>query len=118
MPVGPDPPSPWSSNERRAGCNGTRYGAAETSHLETHPRLEAPQETDPLHRAVQRASRHRNGDSRGHGYFCFFKQKTAYELDGLLEFRRVLFRSGVPARVVTGYQGGDTNPVDGYMVVR
>jgi len=26
--------------------------------------------------------------------------------------------AGVPARVVTGYQGGDTNPVDGYMVVR
>jgi transglutaminase-like putative cysteine protease len=26
--------------------------------------------------------------------------------------------SGVPARVVTGYQGGDINPVDGYMVVR
>jgi transglutaminase-like putative cysteine protease len=26
--------------------------------------------------------------------------------------------AGVPARVVTGYQGGDMNPVDGYMVVR
>jgi transglutaminase-like putative cysteine protease len=26
--------------------------------------------------------------------------------------------AGVPARVVTGYQGGDTNPVDNYMVVR
>jgi len=26
--------------------------------------------------------------------------------------------AGVPARVVTGYQGGDTNPVDGYVVVR
>jgi transglutaminase-like putative cysteine protease len=26
--------------------------------------------------------------------------------------------AGVPARVVTGYQGGDTNPVDGYLVVR
>src|SRR5712692_8051903 len=26
--------------------------------------------------------------------------------------------AGVPARVVTGYQGGDTNAVDGYMVVR
>jgi transglutaminase-like putative cysteine protease len=25
---------------------------------------------------------------------------------------------GVPARVVTGYQGGETNPVDGYMTVR
>jgi transglutaminase-like putative cysteine protease len=25
---------------------------------------------------------------------------------------------GVPARVVTGYQGGEMNPVDGYMVVR
>lgn len=26
--------------------------------------------------------------------------------------------AGVPARVVTGYQGGEINPVDGYMVVR
>src|SRR5690348_18164075 len=26
--------------------------------------------------------------------FFFFKQKTAYEMDGRLEFRRVLFRSG------------------------
>lgn len=26
--------------------------------------------------------------------------------------------AGVPARVVTGYQGGETNPVDGYLVVR
>lgn len=26
--------------------------------------------------------------------------------------------AGVPARVVTGYQGGETNPVDGYMTVR
>lgn len=31
----------------------------------------------------------------------------------------VLMRSaGVPARVVTGYQGGERNPVDGYLVVR
>jgi transglutaminase-like putative cysteine protease len=31
----------------------------------------------------------------------------------------VLMRAaGVPARVVTGYQGGDINPVDGYMTVR
>ncbi len=26
--------------------------------------------------------------------------------------------AGVPARVVTGYQGGEVNPVDGYLVVR
>ncbi|MES2151068.1 MAG: DUF3488 and transglutaminase-like domain-containing protein [Pseudomonadota bacterium] len=26
--------------------------------------------------------------------------------------------AGVPARVVTGYQGGETNPVDGYLTVR
>jgi len=31
----------------------------------------------------------------------------------------VLMRSaGLPARVVTGYQGGEQNPVDGYLVVR
>ena len=26
--------------------------------------------------------------------------------------------AGVPARVVTGYQGGELNPVDGYLTVR
>jgi len=26
--------------------------------------------------------------------------------------------AGIPARVVTGYQGGDRNPVDGYLIVR
>ena len=31
----------------------------------------------------------------------------------------VLMRAaGIPARVVTGYQGGEINPIDGYMVVR
>jgi transglutaminase-like putative cysteine protease len=26
--------------------------------------------------------------------------------------------AGIPARVVTGYQGGDFNPLSGHMVVR
>ena len=30
----------------------------------------------------------------------------------------VMRAAGVPARVVTGYQGGEVNPVDGYLVVR
>jgi hypothetical protein len=31
----------------------------------------------------------------------------------------VLMRAGgVPARIVTGYQGGEVNPIDGYMIVR
>ncbi len=30
----------------------------------------------------------------------------------------LLRAAGVPARVVAGYQGGDINPVDGYMIVR
>jgi transglutaminase-like putative cysteine protease len=33
-------------------------------------------------------------------------------------FAFLMRAAGVPARVVTGYQGGDINPVDGYMVVR
>ena len=33
-------------------------------------------------------------------------------------FAFLLRAAGVPARVVTGYQGGDINPVDGYMIVR
>src|SRR6266487_5710990 len=32
------------------------------------------------------------------GWFFFFKQKTAYEMDGRLEFRRVLFRSAATSR--------------------
>jgi transglutaminase-like putative cysteine protease len=33
-------------------------------------------------------------------------------------FTFALRAAGVPARVVTGYQGGELNPVDGYLVVR
>jgi transglutaminase-like putative cysteine protease len=33
-------------------------------------------------------------------------------------FAFTLRAAGVPARIVTGYQGGETNPVDGYLVVR
>lgn len=33
-------------------------------------------------------------------------------------FTFLMRAAGVPARVVTGYQGGEVNPVDGYMIVR
>ena len=33
-------------------------------------------------------------------------------------FTYLMRAAGVPARVVTGYQGGDLNPVDGYYIVR
>jgi transglutaminase-like putative cysteine protease len=33
-------------------------------------------------------------------------------------FAFLMRAAGVPSRVITGYQGGETNPVDGYMVVR
>ena len=33
-------------------------------------------------------------------------------------FVALMRAAGVPARVVTGYQGGETNPVDGFVVVR
>jgi transglutaminase-like putative cysteine protease len=33
-------------------------------------------------------------------------------------FAFMLRAAGVPARVVTGYQGGEMNPVDGYLIVR
>jgi transglutaminase-like putative cysteine protease len=33
-------------------------------------------------------------------------------------FAFMMRAAGVPTRVVTGYQGGETNPVDGYVVVR
>ena len=39
--------------------------------------------------------------------------------NGLAAAYVVLMRAmDVPARVVTGYQGGERNPVDGYWVVR
>src|SRR5574337_1455821 len=38
-------------------------------------------------------------------FFFFFKQKTAYEIEWLLEFRRVLFRSWVT--VALSGEGGD-----------
>jgi transglutaminase-like putative cysteine protease len=33
-------------------------------------------------------------------------------------FAFLMRAAGVPARIVTGYQGGELNPIDGYMVVR
>ena len=33
-------------------------------------------------------------------------------------FAYMMRAAGVPARIVTGYQGGEVNPVDGYVVVR
>jgi transglutaminase-like putative cysteine protease len=33
-------------------------------------------------------------------------------------FALLMRAAGLPARVVTGYQGGDMNPIDGYMIVR
>lgn len=33
-------------------------------------------------------------------------------------FAFMLRAAGVPARIVTGYQGGELNPVDGYLIVR
>ena len=33
-------------------------------------------------------------------------------------FAVMMRAAGVPARIVTGYQGGEINPVDGYMIVR
>jgi transglutaminase-like putative cysteine protease len=33
-------------------------------------------------------------------------------------FAFLMRAAGVPARVVTGYQGGEINPIDGYMIVR
>ncbi len=33
-------------------------------------------------------------------------------------FAVMMRAAGIPARVVTGYQGGEVNPVDGYMIVR
>jgi len=33
-------------------------------------------------------------------------------------FAYMMRAAGVPARIVTGYQGGEVNPVDGYIVVR
>src|SRR4051794_41462720 len=45
-------------------------------------------------RLIERFAKARNRREHYFGWFVFFfKQKTAYEMDGRLEFRRVLFRS-------------------------
>src|SRR4051794_41553662 len=50
-------------------------------------------------RLIERFAKARNRREHYFGWFVFFfKQKTAYEMDGRLEFRRVLFRSSASRR--------------------
>ncbi len=47
-----------------------------------------------------------------------FRTKLGFCEHFASSFAFLMRAAGVPARVVTGYQGGEMNPVDGYMVVR
>lgn len=50
------------------------------------------------------------------GFLFETRQGFCEHFSGAFVF--ALRAAGVPARVVTGYQGGETNPIDGYMTVR
>lgn len=108
------------------------------------PALHLPQEGNPRARALARQWRAEGGDAQAlarRALRNFRQQGFIYTLsppllgdDGIDEFlfdtRRgfcehyasafafLMRAAGVPARVVTGYQGGEVNPVDGYLVVR
>jgi transglutaminase-like putative cysteine protease len=47
-----------------------------------------------------------------------FKTKAGFCEHYASAFVFLMRAAGVPARVVTGYQGGETNPVDGFLTVR
>jgi protein-glutamine gamma-glutamyltransferase len=47
-----------------------------------------------------------------------FRTKSGFCEHFASAFVVIMRAAGVPARVVTGYQGGEINPIDGYMIVR
>ena len=47
-----------------------------------------------------------------------FRTKSGFCEHFASAFVVMMRAAGVPARIVTGYQGGEINPVDGYMIVR
>jgi transglutaminase-like putative cysteine protease len=47
-----------------------------------------------------------------------FQTRTGFCEHFASSFTLLMRAAGIPARVVTGYQGGELNPVDGYYVVR
>lgn len=47
-----------------------------------------------------------------------FETKTGFCEHFSSAFAYLMRAAGVPARIVTGYQGGEVNPVDGYLIVR
>jgi transglutaminase-like putative cysteine protease len=106
--------------------------------------LQLPPEGHPRSRALGRDLMARHGDPLGVAramLTMFREQPFVYTLDPpkladnamdefLFETRRgfcehyaaaftlVMRAAGVPARVVTGYQGGEYNPIGGYLIVR
>ena len=106
--------------------------------------LQLPPEGHPRSRALGRELMARHGDAIGVAQALltmFREQPFVYTLDpprlaenamdeflfdtrrGFCEhyaaaFTLVMRAAGVPARVVTGYQGGEFNPIGGYLIVR
>ena len=106
--------------------------------------LQLPEEGNPRSRALARRLAAQYGDPRAIAQAMltmFREQPFVYTLDPpklaenamdefLFETRRgfcehyasaftlVMRAAGVPARVVTGYQGGEFNPLGGYLIVR
>jgi transglutaminase-like putative cysteine protease len=106
--------------------------------------LQLPEEGNPRSRALagELAARHGDPQAIAQAMLQMFREQPfVYTLDPpklaedamdefLFETRRgfcehyasaftlVMRAAGVPARVVTGYQGGDFNPMGGYLIVR
>lgn len=106
--------------------------------------LRLPERTNPLSRklAHQWKQDFRSAEQISNAALAMFRQEAFYYTlrppllgqqaidEFLFETRRgfcehfasayvfLMRASGVPARVVTGYQGGEINPVDGYLTVR
>lgn len=106
--------------------------------------LQLPPDSNPRARALARTLRDQSADNEAllRRMLSYFRgQRLIYTLqppllgehsvdEFLFDTRRgfcehfassfvfMMRSAGVPARVVTGYQGGERNPVDGFMVVR
>ena len=106
--------------------------------------LQLPEEGNPRSRELARqfVAQHGDAQSIAQAMLTMFREQPfVYTLDPpklaenamdefLFETRRgfcehyasaftlVMRAAGVPARVVTGYQGGDFNPIGGYLIVR
>ena len=103
---------PPGSNPRSAAL-AAELAAGTRSHAETLARVIAHLRATPLRYTLQPPllGSHPADD-------FLFETQSGFCEHFASAFVVLMRAAGVPARVVTGYQGGEINPVDGYLVVR